>query len=120
VLHSPPTAPTIRLTEETPTKWVLDPAISAVNSDTVSAFKVILDPGEKFTTVRLALNRVRDRSSAERMTRKRRSMLSLATRHLQARCYATSSPRAPCGTIIASAGHSRRGGPDASSATPIQ
>ena len=42
----------------------LEQVISAAKSDTSSAFKVILDPGEKFPRVRLAFNRVRDRLHA--------------------------------------------------------
>ena len=42
----------------------LEQAISAARSDTESAFKLILEPGEKFPTVRLAFNRVRDRLHA--------------------------------------------------------
>ena len=42
----------------------LEQAISAAKSDTSSAFKLILDPGEKFPTVRLAFNRVRERLHA--------------------------------------------------------
>ena len=50
----------------------LEQAISAAKADTSSAFKLVLDQGEKFPTVRLAFNRVRDRLHATEVNLHRR------------------------------------------------
>lgn len=59
-----PKAPTPRELRRMELESKLEEAISAAKSDAGSAFKVLLDPGEKFPTVRLAFNRVRDRLHA--------------------------------------------------------
>lgn len=42
----------------------LEQAITSAKADTASAFKLLLESGEKFPTVRLAFNRVRERLDA--------------------------------------------------------
>jgi hypothetical protein len=66
VLKEPakPKAPSPRELRRMALEAKLREAIAAARSDTASAVKLILEPGEKFATVRLAFNRVKDRVHA--------------------------------------------------------